>query len=51
LRNYWAEHRFSMVLIEVIVNATDGDPGLPDELELVLIDGDSVPTTSTCCPR
>jgi len=48
---YWAEHRFSMVLIEVIVNATDGDPSLPDGLELVLNDGDSFPITSTCCPR
>jgi hypothetical protein len=50
-RRYWAEHRFSMVLIEVMVNATDDDPTLPDGLELVLSDGDSFPITSTCCPR
>ena len=48
---YWAEHLFSMVLIEVMVKATDGNPTLPGELELVLIDGDSFPVTSTCCPR
>jgi hypothetical protein len=48
---YWAEHRFSMVLIEVMVKATDADPVLPVGLELVLIDGESFPVTSTCCPR
>jgi hypothetical protein len=39
-----------MVLIEVMVKATDDDPTLPDGLELVLSDGDSFPITSTCCP-
>lgn len=48
---YWAEHRLSMVLIEVMVKATDDDPTLPDGLELVLNDGESFPVTSTCCPR
>jgi len=48
---YRAEHRFSMVLIEVIVKAADGEPILPEGLELVLIEGDSSPVTSTCCPR
>ena len=48
---YWAEHRFSMVLIEVMVKATDGEPGLPEGLELVLKEGDSFPITATCCPK
>jgi hypothetical protein len=28
-RRYWAERRFSMVVIEVMVKATGGDPTLP----------------------
>jgi hypothetical protein len=49
-RRYWAEHRFSMILIEVVVKATDGDPTL-DGLQPVLNDGKSFPVTFTCCPR
>jgi len=48
---YRAEHCFSMVLIEVMVKATEAAPVLVEELELVLSDGDSFPVTSTCCPR
>jgi len=48
---YRAEHCFSMVLIEVMFRATDGEPILPEGLELVLSEGDSFPVTSTCCPR
>ena len=41
-----------MVLIEVMVNVTEaGEPILAKASELVLIEGDSVPVTSTCCPR
>jgi hypothetical protein len=40
-----------MVLIEVMVKATEAAPVLVEELELVLSDGDSFPVTSTCCPR
>jgi hypothetical protein len=41
-----------MVLIVVMVNVTeDGEPILAEVSELVLIDGDSLPVTSTCCPR
>lgn len=47
---YWAEHRLSMVLIEVMVNATDGEPALPEELEL-LNEDDSFPITATCRPK
>ena len=47
-----AGHSFSMVLIEVMVNVTeDGEPVLAKASELVLIEGDSFPVTSTCCPR
>jgi hypothetical protein len=41
-----------MVLIEVTVNVTEaGEPILAEVSELVLSDGDSVPVTSTRCPR
>jgi hypothetical protein len=41
-----------MVLIEVMVIVTEaGEPVLVKESELVLIDGDSFPATSTRCPR
>jgi hypothetical protein len=49
---YCAEHSFAIVVIDVTVRVTgEGDPALAEESELVLIDGDSVPLTSTCCPR
>ena len=45
-------HSLPIVAIEVIVNVTgDGEPALAEVSELVLIDGDSVPVISTCCPR
>jgi hypothetical protein len=41
-----------MVVIDVMVNVTgEGEPLLAEVSELVLIEGDSFPVTSTCCPR
>jgi hypothetical protein len=41
-----------MVLIEVMVSVTgEGEPARAELSELVLIDGDSFPITSTRCPR
>jgi hypothetical protein len=41
-----------MVLIEVTVNVTEAaEPILAEVSELVLIEGDSFPVTSTRCPR
>jgi hypothetical protein len=41
-----------MVLIEVMVNVTpDGEPVFVMKSELVLIEGDSLPVTSTLWPR
>ena len=48
---YCTEHSFSMVLIEVMVKATEAELVLAKVLELVLREGDSFPITSTCCPR
>lgn len=45
-------HAFATVLMEVIVNVTeDAEPVFVKESELVLIEGDSFPVTSTRCPR
>ena len=40
-----------MVLIEVMVKATEAEPILAELLELVLSEGDPFPVTSTCCPK
>lgn len=37
-----------MVLIEVMIKATEAGPALADELELILSEVDSLPVTSTC---
>lgn len=51
-RTQRAKHSFWMVLIEVMVNVSEaGEPILAKASELVLIEGDSVPVTSTCCPK
>ena len=47
-----AMHSFAIVLIEVTVIVTEaGEPNLAKASELVLSEGDSVPVTSTRCPR
>jgi hypothetical protein len=51
VNGYRAEHSFAIVLIEVMVKATDAGPVLAGVEELVLSEGDSFPVTSTCCPR
>jgi hypothetical protein len=49
---YCVEHSLAMVLIEVTVKVTeDGEPVLAEVSELVLMDGEPLPVTSTCCPR
>jgi hypothetical protein len=48
---YRTEHSFSIVLIEVMIKATEAGPVLAEELELILSEGDSFPVASTCCPR
>ena len=40
-----------MVLIEVMIKASEAGPVLAEELELILSEGESFPVTSTCCPR
>jgi hypothetical protein len=51
VNGYRAEHSFAIVLIEVMVKATDAGPVLAGVEELVLSEGDSFPVISTCCPR